>query len=78
MDHQIGQLDSSPYNDEKLEEVLRRRLVPYPGQGLPKAENLTLTETFFLYASHSILLPGEDKRKKESRHSVFPSSVLKA
>ncbi|KAK4423089.1 hypothetical protein Salat_1891500 [Sesamum alatum] len=39
-------------------------------QGLPEAENLTLTDTFFLYASHSIRR-GEEE---ESRHSVFPRS----
>ncbi|GKV51684.1 hypothetical protein SLEP1_g58315 [Rubroshorea leprosula] len=38
-------------------------------QGLPEAENLTLTDTFFLYTSHSILVPGEEKRKNQGIQS---------
>lgn len=36
-------------------------------QGLPEAENLTLTNTFFLYASHSILVPGDEKEIRSIR-----------
>ena len=79
MDHPIWQLESSPSNDEKLEEVLRRRLVPYPGSPAGIAWSWKpYVDWHFLSIRKSFHSSSRRGEEEESRRSVFPSSVLRA